>query len=450
MAWGTVAWEISGIVFCIFGLGKAQNLVHYLSKPWYLRPRVVLPQLEIQQEVDNAPPFWRTPIFLICRDRLYYLQMLVSQLQSLGYYHIIAIDNNSTYKPLLSWYKEKLFWVLHLPANLGNEISKVLWRMHWNRSTHMTEYIRHFGGRYVLADPDTLFEANVPRNWLQHFWEIMDRHNVNKVGAALRLDDLPNHYAARKQVWQHECRFWREDLLVQKEKHVFWAPIDTTMALIRVFQREMPASNPSCCLRVAGPYTVRHLPWYENSRWLLPDVSYAKKNRGQGHTFGWWSRAEGFARRGKTIIDSDSPTGQFGRASNETFVFPAGVEYVGFCRRFSHGIPATTVRPPQCQQAHISTQESRSIQVAGVQVRFALGAFQADLWPSFEGEAPAFFAALRRVVKDLVVLDAGAGIGFSTLWLAQLGARVVALEPAPNLFKALCQNLAANEDVQAC
>lgn len=34
--------------------------------------------------------------------------MLVSQLHSLGYYHLIALDNNSTYKPLLNYYQARL------------------------------------------------------------------------------------------------------------------------------------------------------------------------------------------------------------------------------------------------------------------------------------------------------------------------------------------------------
>lgn len=32
----------------------------------------------------------------------------------------------------------------------------------------------------MLADPDTVFDDGVPANWLQHFWEIMDRHQANK------------------------------------------------------------------------------------------------------------------------------------------------------------------------------------------------------------------------------------------------------------------------------
>ena len=37
----------------------------------------------------------------------------------------------------------------------------MLYRMWWDRSTHMEQYIGRFGGRYVLADPDTLFDDEV-------------------------------------------------------------------------------------------------------------------------------------------------------------------------------------------------------------------------------------------------------------------------------------------------
>ncbi|CAK9099839.1 Potassium/sodium hyperpolarization-activated cyclic nucleotide-gated channel 2 (Brain cyclic nucleotide-gated channel 2) (BCNG-2) [Durusdinium trenchii] len=446
---------------------SAQNLVHYLSRPWYLRLRVVLPDEQIQRQVEKAERFWKVPIFIICRDRLVYLQMLVSQLHSLGYYHLIALDNNSTYKPLLNYYQEKLLWVVRLPSNLGNEISHLLWRMRWNQNTHMKEYIDRFGGRYVLADPDTVFDDGVPANWLQHFWEIMDRHQANKVGAALRLDDLPENYAARKQVWQHECDFWREDRLAPGEKHVFWAPIDTTMALTKISKSRLAMLKPSANVRVAGPYTVRHLPWYENSKWLLPDVEYARKHRGKGHTFGWWSHAEGYARRGKQIIDSESQSGQFKRASNQTFAFPPRVKYLGFCRRFSAeqldersggGTPHApiNVRPAQCHYSYLPERESHLARgPANVAVRWARAAAgpEEDFWRTrFAHDSAAIYTAVASLLaaKPAVVLDVGAGEGASALWLARaLGGglphvRVVALESEPVVFERLCRNIAAN------
>ena len=436
-----LAARITQFVFLLPRLSDSQNLVLYLTRPSYLHPKVVPPRVEIEDKVERSSAYWRVPIFIICRDRLYYLQMLVSQLHYLGYFNLIVVDNNSTYQPLLSYYKEKLLWVIHLAANLGNEISKVLGRLYWNHSMPMTEYIGHFGNRFVLTDSDILFESTVPRNWLQHFWEIMDRQGANTVGAALRLDDIPEHYAARTQVWQHECEFWRERNLVQGEKHVLHAAIDTTMALRRL---EPLKRSSAPCLRVAGPYTAKHLPWYEDSRWLLPDVAYARKNRERGHTFGWWSMAEGFARRGKSIIDSNSPTGQFKRAANYTLTFPAGADYVGFCRRFSAA--STVVRPPQCQHSFLPSAPAAADSDSRIRRKGG------DLLPL---ETSAFLEALSALVKrrtsqgKYVVLDVGAGGGIAALWFAQLGARVVALEPLPSLFDELCRNIAASSEVQA-
>ena len=193
-------------------------------------------------------------------------------------------------------------------------------------------------------------------------------------------------------------------------------------------------------------HVLRHLPWYENSRWLLPDVAYAHKHRERGHTFGWWSRAEAFARKGKQIIDSSSLTGEFKRATNQTFTF-LNVEYVGFCRRFSPGISATIVRPPQCQYTYLPESEVGMMQKVGAKIHFALNTFKEYFGQSFGNEK--LLDALKGFVKDQVVLVLGAGVGSSALWFAQQGAKsVLAMEYSPVLFEALCRNIAANVDVQ--
>lgn len=46
----------------------------WTRRPWYLRLRVVLPDEQIQRQVEKAERFWKVPIFIICRDRLVYLQ----------------------------------------------------------------------------------------------------------------------------------------------------------------------------------------------------------------------------------------------------------------------------------------------------------------------------------------------------------------------------------------
>eukprot|EP00931_Biecheleriopsis_adriatica_P032430 TRINITY_DN18922_c0_g1_i2.p1 TRINITY_DN18922_c0_g1~~TRINITY_DN18922_c0_g1_i2.p1 ORF type:complete len:225 (-),score=22.79 TRINITY_DN18922_c0_g1_i2:115-789(-) len=222
--------------------------------------------------------------------------------------------------------------------------------VYWNSTMKMLPYLESFQ-RYVLTDPDISFSLDVPDNWLQHFWEMMDRQGALKVGAAYRIDDLPDHYLARNQVWQYECDAWRADLAVQGERDAFWAPIDSWLALwhTKIIKNQL-LTYPS--IRMGGPYQVKHLRWYEEERWLAPDILYQRRHKERGHTFGWWGRAVSLARRGKQLLDFENVGHAFfSRHINETFFFPAGVQYLGFCSRFSHGIRAIpSVKPPQCLQ----------------------------------------------------------------------------------------------------
>jgi FkbM family methyltransferase len=63
-------------------------------------------------------------------------------------------------------------------------------------------------------------------------------------------------------------------------------------------------------------------------------------------------------------------------------------------------------------------------------------------WESFEPDTYATFA--RYVTPTSVVLDIGAWIGPTCLWLAARAGRVVALEPDPEAFRVLIANLRAN------
>ena len=61
---------------------------------------------------------------------------------------------------------------------------------------------------------------------------------------------------------KHEERKWFVRVLfysLRGEKYVFWAPIDTTMALTKLHRQPMAKPTPSGDLRVAGPYTIRLL-----------------------------------------------------------------------------------------------------------------------------------------------------------------------------------------------
>lgn len=335
--------------------------LHILFNPTgaVTKPRWIQPDLYIQRRVRQSPVPFNTPIAIISRDLLTYLQRFVAQLHGLGYFNIYIFDSNSSYPPLLSYYKRGLAWVYQSDRNFGSEM---LWRtssMNWNSTATIADHFDQFG-RFVLSDPDLFFTEKIPRTWLQHFIFLAEKYNALKVGSALKIDDIPNCYPGRFAVWQQECNFWMQQHLLDEVEQTFSSVIDTTLAL---YNRPLSffLANPDAVdanpphIRVGGEYIIRHVPWYENWRYLPDDVSYAIKHRGRGIFFGGWHH---HARRGKIKQDM-----KFMSTVNKTSItLPLGNSYVGFCTRFQQPsrhpdpIPVEQLPVVKCSEcSHIET-----------------------------------------------------------------------------------------------
>jgi hypothetical protein len=105
---------------------------------------------------------------------------------------------------------------------------------------------------YVVTDGD-LCIADWPTDGLLRLKEIALEHpECVKVGAALRIDDLPENKIT-KQVVAHESQFWQRPL----GNDLFSADIDTTLAVYNV--NNWGGYGPA--IRHGG-LQARHLPWY--------------------------------------------------------------------------------------------------------------------------------------------------------------------------------------------
>merc|ERR1719491_774956 len=72
-----------------------------------------------------------------------------------------------------------------------------------------------------------------------------------------------------------------------------------------------------------------------------------------------------------------------------------------------------------------------------------------ELWGAYEDyDRPLFHAFDRYVSRSTVVLDLGAWIGMTTLYLAKRGGAVVALEPSLTAYSQLMDNVELNLDVE--
>lgn len=207
---------------------------------------------------------WRDiPVFIVNRNRLQALQRLVHWLLDAGTRRVVILDNASNYPALLQWYQALPPGVnaLLLPDNHGPYVL-------WQQGVH-----RVLDTPYVLTDSDIVPASFCPADLIGALLQQLQRFpDAKKVGPALRIDNLPDHYAEVDTVRKWESQFWEHPVA----PGVFAAPIDTTFAL---YPPRAEFSNEPCNLRLGHPYIVEHTPWYVND--AAPD---AEERHYRAHT----------------------------------------------------------------------------------------------------------------------------------------------------------------------
>ena len=199
------------------------------------------------------------PIVINNYNRLEYLEKLINSLKSRGYNNIHILDNDSTYPPLLDFYKNTDVNVIYLVKNWG-------FRAIWD-SGIVKEF---WDSYYVYTDSDMELTQDCPDDFMEFFLRVLKKYsNCFKVGFGLKIDDLPDCFRNKKLVVEHESQFWESKL----EQGLYKAPIDTTFALYRPYTGTSANAN-KMNIRTADPYIIRHLPWYINSDRLSEEEIY--------------------------------------------------------------------------------------------------------------------------------------------------------------------------------
>jgi hypothetical protein len=205
---------------------------------------------------------FEVPIIINNRNRYTFLKMMVDQLVSFGYKNIFILDNDSNYPPLLEYYKSVPAKVIFLGKNVGY---KALWE------TRVFEQFKN--NYYVYSDPDILMQEDCPKDFVYALYSKLIKYPFKeKAGVALKINDLPDHYANKKDVLENEKVFWTKEL----EPEVFDAIVDTTLALYRPFAH----GNAEECnaIRVGGNLAACHLTWYLDSNNLPEEELFYKKS----------------------------------------------------------------------------------------------------------------------------------------------------------------------------
>lgn len=217
---------------------------------------------------------FKVPLVINNRNRLTYLKDLVNWLTQAGYTNLIILDNDSSYPPLLEYYKNTPAHVVFLKKNLGY---KALWSSEFFNTINK--------GHYVYTDPDLLPNNACPNDIIYRLYLHLKKYPVEKCGPALKIDDLPEHYQYRTKVIENENSFWKKS----PEKDVFFAPIDTTFALYK----PLAFGDAEDCdaIRVGGDLMFSHRPWYEDSKHPDEETVYYVANSSDSSF--WYKKVEG-------------------------------------------------------------------------------------------------------------------------------------------------------------
>lgn len=194
------------------------------------------------------------PIIINNRNRYTYLKDLIDWLDQNGYKNYYVIDNASSFPPLLEYYQTKLSGrVFHLPKNVGH-------LSYWKTGINL----KFLGQYYIYTDSDVLPALEQVPDFVEHYFKMLHQYPyADKVGSALKVDDLPDCFEHKQDVLDYYTCYWKSRI----DKDIYRVPIDTTMALylpnyygVGKWKKEVTH------LRIAGDYILRHQPWYIDSR----------------------------------------------------------------------------------------------------------------------------------------------------------------------------------------
>jgi hypothetical protein len=208
-----------------------------------------------------------TAVFVNNRDNLDRgFRSLVRWLRDAGVKTVCVIDNASTWPPLLDFYqRDREFDLISLSENKG---PYAFWELDMHKAGHP----------FIITDPDVIVPASCPSDLICRMHSLMNMRDAAKTGPSLRIDNLPDHYVQKQRVLDWESQFWQKPVGDGKP-HAYEAQIDTTFALYKPGSWHWPEGAH---LRMAPPYSIEHVPWYEDSSLANAEREHYHANAHQG------------------------------------------------------------------------------------------------------------------------------------------------------------------------
>jgi hypothetical protein len=196
--------------------------------------------------------------FINNRNIFTWLQAVIQDLERMNFNQIVVVDNDSTYPPLLEYYKSLPHEVYCVGHNGGIRSPWQFGPINKWREQHGEEEDAY----YVVTDPD-LDLSRVPDDVVKVMVGLMRQDDrKDKIGLSLEIEDLSSDAIVdTEHVYRHESRFWRNEARMPEgfPCKVYHAPVDTTFAIYANQTSPRPHGK-----RLGPPYIARHLPWYVN------------------------------------------------------------------------------------------------------------------------------------------------------------------------------------------
>lgn len=213
------------------------------------------------------------PIIIINYNRLADLKMLVSFLLERKHKNIVIIDNNSTYPPLLDYYREinEKVTVERMEKNYGH---MVFWE-------NQELYNKYSQGYHIITDADIIPNQNLPSDYIKQLIDVLDKNkNVTKVGFALQTEDIPDYYQHKQKVLEWEKKHWKNTI----GENLYLNQLDTTFAIYPPHYK-YDLLNFYSAIRVAGDFTARHNGWYIDEQNLTEEEVYYFKTASDSNSW---------------------------------------------------------------------------------------------------------------------------------------------------------------------
>lgn len=205
---------------------------------------------------SEADPVQNPLVLIPCFENTDFVAQCLKQLAKMGLSHPLLLDGGSESPGMVSLLSDQKLRdkTIILPGNPGPK---------WFFEDE--NFYNHLPEVFCVTDPDLVFNKLMPKNFLHVLLSLTEEFKIGKAGLALDIDsgvcDERFFYGDQfLTIRDWEAQFWSAPLVSRSGERVFRADIDTTFALYnkKYFRKDVP----NAAVRVAGPFSAKHIPWF--------------------------------------------------------------------------------------------------------------------------------------------------------------------------------------------